>query len=328
MRDNIIKGNFMKAKIFLLFFTFIGIMVFSQNNNEPIVIDDAVRLVEYYPGSTGISKVALLEEESKLKFFTNLPILDGATALYPVYASFVTAVYPKRYYYPYNNDSIVKCSTTSLAYDNLLEGKVDLIFCTEPSRQHLEKAKELGVEFNLTPIGRDAFVFFVNKNNPIENITSLQIRDIYSGEITNWNEINGINETIIAYQRPENSGSQTALQIIMEKRQIMEPIKETLAGGMGEIIDRVSSYINYKNAIGYSFLFFTTEMVKNQEIKLLGIDGIFPSKETIQNNTYPFSGLFYAITLGNETENVRKFIDWILSAQGQYLIEKTGYVPW
>jgi phosphate transport system substrate-binding protein len=317
----------MKVKIIFISLLLTGVMLFSQNNNDPIVIEDAVRLVEYYPGSSGISKIAILEEESKLKLLTNLPILDGATALYPVYSSFVTAVYPRKYYYPYNNDSIVKCSTTSFAYDYLLDGKVDIIFCTEPSMQHLEKAKELGVEFNLTPIGRDAFVFFVNKNNPIKNITSLQIRDIYSGETTNWKEINGVDETIIAYQRPENSGSQTALQIIMEKSKIMEPIKETLAGGMGEIIDRVSSYKNYENAIGYSFLFFTTEMVKNQEIKLLGIDGIFPSKETIQNNSYPFSGLFYAITLGNETENVKNFINWILSEQGQYLIEKTGYIP-
>jgi len=67
-------------------------------------------------------------------------------------------------------------------------------------------------------------------------------------------------------------------------------------------------------------------MVNNQQIKLLAIDGIVPSTETIQNNSYPFSGFFYAITLGNETENTKLFIEWILSEQGQYLIEKTGYV--
>lgn len=204
---------------------------------------------------------------------------------------------------------------------------VDIIFCTEPSEYHLNKAKELGVEFNLTPIGKDAFVFFVNKDNPIENLSSSQIRDIYSGKTKNWYHISGIEKNIIAYQRPENSGSQTALRSVMEETPIMEPIKETIAGGMGDMVNRVSSYRNYENAIGYSFLFFTTEMVIDQEIKLLAIDDITPTKANILNGTYPFSGYFYAITIGNRNENVNLLIEWILSEQGQYLIERTGYVP-
>jgi phosphate transport system substrate-binding protein len=107
----------------------------------------------------------------------------------------------------------------------------------------------------------------------------------------------------------------------------MEPLKEHLVGGMGGIIEQVSDYRNYLGAIGYSFLFFTTEMVKNDEIKLLSIDGIMPSIETIQSDEYEFTGYFYAITTGNETETTRRFIEWILSEEGQYLIEKTGYIP-
>jgi phosphate transport system substrate-binding protein len=113
----------------------------------------------------------------------------------------------------------------------------------------------------------------------------------------------------------------------MGKIPLMEPLKENVVGGMGGIIEQVSAYRNYPNAIGYSFLFFSTEMVINDEIKLLSIDGIMPAKETIQSNEYVFSGEFYAITVGNETENVKEFIEWILSGEGQYLIEKTGYIP-
>ena len=132
----------------------------------------------------------------------------------------------------------------------------------------------------------------------------------------------------IPYQRPKDSGSQTIMEnIIMGNTPIMEPLKENVVGGMGGIVERVSDYRNYINAIGYSFLFFTTEMVKNDEIKLLSIDGIMPSRETIQSNKYPFSGPFYAITTGNETENTKRFIEWILSEEGQYLVESTGYIP-
>jgi phosphate transport system substrate-binding protein len=106
----------------------------------------------------------------------------------------------------------------------------------------------------------------------------------------------------------------------------MEPLKENVVGGMGGIIEQVSVYRNYANAIGYSFLFFSTEMVNNDEIKLLSVDGIMPAKETIQSNEYVFSGTFYAITTGNESENTKRFIGWMLSGQGQSIVERTGYV--
>jgi phosphate transport system substrate-binding protein len=261
--------------------------------------------------------------------------LDGATALYPVYASFVQAIYPDNIIGPngasiYNEfyRGIVKCTQTPSAYQNLINGDVDIIFCAEPSRRQIEQAAEKGLAFNMTPIGKDAFVFFVNKNNPVNNITFEQIRGIYSGAIINWEDIGGENHDIIPYQRPKDSGSQTVLEnIIMGNTRLMEPVSENVAGGMGGIVEKVSNYKNYTNAIGYSFLFFTTEMVRNDEIKLLSINGVMPSRETIRSDEYQFSGTFYAITTGNESENTKKLIEWILSEEGQYLIERTGYVP-
>jgi phosphate transport system substrate-binding protein len=67
-------------------------------------------------------------------------------------------------------------------------------------------------------------------------------------------------------------------------------------------------------------------MVRNDKIKLLSINGVFPSKETILNETYFYTDVFYAITTDTKNENVNAFIDWILSEQGQYLVDKTGYV--
>jgi phosphate transport system substrate-binding protein len=101
----------------------------------------------------------------------------------------------------------VKCTQTPQAYENLINGDADIIFCAEPSKDQIVKAAENRITFNMIPVGMNAFVFFVNKNNPLNNITSEQVRAVYSGEITNWSSINGIDEPIIAYQRPENSGS-------------------------------------------------------------------------------------------------------------------------
>jgi phosphate transport system substrate-binding protein len=98
---------------------------------------------------------------------------------------------------------------------------------------------------------------------------------------------------------------------------------------MGDIINKVAVYRNFSNAIGYSFLFYSTEMVKNDQIKLLSIEGIFPSRETIQNGSYPFSDSFYAIynDTDNKNRNIESFIEWMLSSQGQELVSKTGYIP-
>jgi phosphate transport system substrate-binding protein len=302
---------------------------------KPEPVYDNVSRWDYQPFSEK-TKVATLHTESTLKLEENLPILDGATALYPLYAAFVQAVYPKAEYpisgkwdmeYKTVIQPIVTSSRTSTAYDNLIDGKVDIIFCAKPSDKQTEKAHEKGINYNMVPIGREAFVFFVNTHNKVSNLTIDQVRGIYSGEITKWSEIGGRNQSIEVYQREKNSGSQTMLESIMTGKQLIVPLTEEVLNFMLDIVTEVSNYRNYNNAIGYSFLFYTTQMVKNNQIKLLSINGIYPSKETIQNNEYPYSDVFYAITINTENENINKFIEWILSEQGQYLVSKTGYIP-
>ncbi|MFV0418587.1 MAG: substrate-binding domain-containing protein [Dysgonomonas sp.] len=291
-------------------------------NSIPVISDQGVDLTKYEP-FTKESLTVALNEPSELKIEDNLPVIDGATALYPLYAAFVQATYPEKGYKL--NESEIWCGTTPEAYNNLIEGIADLIFCAKPSDDQIEQAAKKGKTFKMTPIGREAFVFFVNKDNPVKELTTDQVRGIYSGKIKNWKELGGKNDEIKAYQRPKNSGSQTMLERIMGNNSIITPIETEMASGMGDIINYTADYKNYKNAIGYSFLFFSTEMVNNNQIEVIKIDGVYPSKETIKNGKYPFSGDFYAITTDTQNENVEKLIEWILSPQGQYLVEKTGY---
>jgi len=281
-------------------------------------------LREYQPFEVG-NKIARLPEQATLRLEADLPRIDGATALYPLYAAFVEATYVKKEYD--FRDSEVTCTKTSNAYSRLINGEVDLIFVAGPSQQQLEEAKSKGIELQLTPIGYEAFVFFVNSKNRVADLSVDQIQAIYSGAIANWKEVGGRNEQIRAFQRPENSGSQTMLQRIMEGKTLMSPPKENVVAGMGGIIARTANYKNYRNAIGYSFLYFATKMVKNNEIKLLKINGINPGRQTIRNKAYPFTATIYAVTAGSPNPNAQKLIDWILSPQGQYLIAETGYTP-
>ena len=320
----------MKQKLLSSFIMMLFGILFTACPKEPKpddtpIVGHDVDLWQYIPFSEG-NKLATLPGTASLQLVNNLPKLDGATALYPVYSSFVQATYPSTGNYNLSQGVVIN-STTPYAFTNLINGDVDIIFTAPPSQNQIATAAEKGKTFNLTPIGRDAFVFFVNKNNPVDNLTIEQIQGIYSGAITNWEQVGGNNIEILAYQRPPNSGSQTALEYIMADIPIMEPPTNRTGQTMTGIFEEVIAYRNYGNAIGFSFLFFTTEMVNSNEIKLLSIEGVLPTRETIQSGQYPFADSFHAITTGNETENMQKFIDWILSEEGQYLIEKTGYVP-
>lgn len=309
--------------------------IFHYDQSIPKVTQDDYEIFNNYQPFTEQFKGITLD--STLKLTDNLPRIDGATAFYPIYASFVQNIYPKGVYEYWNysgeegkvegEESLVVCSKTPNAYQRLIEGKTDIIFVLGPSEKQLQAAKEAGVEFEMTPIGKEAFVFFVNSKNPVEELSIEQIQKIYSGAITNWKEVGGKNDSIRAFQRPEGSGSQSALLRLMGDIKLAEPLEEDLVSGMGGIIRQTADYKNYKNAIGYSFRYYSTELVQNHQIKLLAIDGIQPTKENILNHSYPINNDFYAITLkGHENPNIDRIIEWVSGGQGQKIIDEIGYV--
>ncbi|MEK3936867.1 substrate-binding domain-containing protein [Sporosarcina sp. FSL W7-1349] len=294
------------------------------HKTRPVIQDGYVSTYDYAPFQEG-TKAVSLDQPATLKLAENLPILDGATALYPVYSAFAQAVYPEKEYDQYNSE--VMSNRTGKAYDNLLNGRADIIFVLSPSEAQLAKAERMGKELKLTPIGQEAFVFFVNARNPVQGLTTDELKGIYSGKITNWKEVGGKKKSIRAFQRPEDSGSQTALQHFMGDVPIMDPPVEDIASLMGTIIDQVSDYKNYNNAIGFTFRYYSTQMVKNNAIRLLQVDGVDPNVDTIRSGDYPLTNEFYAVTAGSDNPHIEPFLEWIVSAQGQEIVEKTGYVP-
>ncbi|MDR1285203.1 MAG: substrate-binding domain-containing protein [Campylobacteraceae bacterium] len=260
----------------------------------------------------------------KFNLDDNLPKIDGATALCPIFFSAHKAIYPQMQ----NHYEYINCSSTPYAYERLINGEADIIFALSPSDKQIQMAKEKGVELVLMPIGKEAFIFLTNKKNPVKNLSVEQIRQIYTGKITNWRELGGENEKILAFQRNQNSGSQTAMEnYIMKGLDFKEPIREVFYGSMGGMIEGVADYRNAKNAIGYSFRYYATVMNSDENIKLLSIEGIEPTVENIKNNTYPFAAEFYIVSMRNISKNGQKLIDWFLSEQGQTLVKNVGYVP-
>ncbi|MBZ9535416.1 substrate-binding domain-containing protein [Cytobacillus oceanisediminis] len=322
------KRTAKKANLFILIISMsivIGHILFVKYDRSlEVVSSQDTDLTEYIPYSEG-TKVVQLNEESTLKIEGNLPKLDGSTALYPVYAGFAQAVYPEKDYSI--EESEVVSSQTGEAFERLLNKEADIIFIPKPSEQQYKLAESHGVQLKLTPIGREAFIFFVHAKNPIETLSVEQIQDIYSGKITNWKEVGGNRKKIRAFQRPAESGSQTALIRVMGGKPLMDPPTKDVVSAMEGIINETADYQNKSDAIGFSFRHFSEEMVRNGKIKNISVEGIPPTIETIKDGSYPFINEFYAITLeDNDSPQVDRFLKWMLSEQGQRIVSETGYV--
>ncbi len=302
----------------------------AYQDTVPTVSIQDVDLSDYAPFHG--EKRTLLDKSASIVIKNDFPVLDGSSALYPVYGAFAEALNPDLKQYIFINgekyyNKYIQCNNTANAYENLIKGKADIIFVSPPSQKQLDDAKKAGVTLNMTPIGKEAFVFFVNRKNPVSSLTLLQIKDIYADRIKNWKEVGGRYRKIRAFQRPEGSGSQTALQKLMYGDTIMKAPHRDVPAGMGGIVRRVADYQNYGGAIGFSFRFFLLGMMHEENIKILEIGGIYPSEANIADNKYPLTAEFYAVTAGSKNQNVKKMIKWILSAEGQEIIRKTGYFP-
>ncbi|OAZ49396.1 PstS family phosphate ABC transporter substrate-binding protein [Paenibacillus polymyxa] len=257
----------------------------------------------------------------------DFPVVDGATAAIPFAQdmlheltgmSKVRAAHELRF------------NTTHQAYVNLIEKKADLILVAGPSDEELRLAKSRGIQMKLTPIGWDAFIFLVHKGNPVNGLSSEQVRSIYEGSIRNWSEVGGKNQPIVAYQREENSGSQTYMQKkVMKGHDMAEPPRELRIGIMGEMINAVADFNKDHNALGYSFYYFANVMHNRQEVKFLSIDGVEPDKERIRSKQYPFTAQLFVVTREGEKPraSMQRLLEWLQSEEGTRAIEKGGFVP-
>ena len=270
-----------------------------------------IKVEEYLPFDEN-SKI--VKKDSTLKITEDIPILDGATALLPLYSAFAHAIYPEDSVHfdgtKYTDSSSVQFTDTKYAYYNLIDGSVDIAICAAPSPSILEYAKKQNVELELIPIGYEAFVFLNHVDNPVTNLTVEQIRNIYSGKIMFWNEVGGPLRLIYPLTRPEASGSQSAMISFMKGTEIKKnPIQ------------------SFGSAIGFSFRFYVEDLVGNSKVKMISVNGIEPTRENIASKTYPITVQFYAVYRKDNTNpNVQKVIDFMLSDEGQEIINETGYV--
>lgn len=268
------------------------------------------------------------EEISTEPIFTkdNYPRIDASTAIQPL-----TEAIKKNFV---SSGDVDKMKTeyldTHYGFLGVVDGTRDVCFMSYPSDEEMAYAKEKGVELEIVRATNSAFVFIVNVNNPVNNLTLDQIKDIYSGKITNWKDVGGEDAEIIPYQRPVNSGSQSGmLQLVMKGIPLMDPPTMELTVGMGDLVDAVAQYDNSRYAIGYSYYYYVNTMYKRDTIKILAIDGVPANRETIRTGEYPIMTSGWLVFRKSEPDSsmTRKWVDAVISERGAKIIDEAGYVP-
>jgi phosphate transport system substrate-binding protein len=227
-------------------------------------------------------------------------------------------------YEEYDNDH-----NRTKAVTMLRNRPVELLLATEPSQDELRMASEAGIELTVEPICKDAFIFIVNADNPVDSLTQEQIRGIYSGKITHWSEVGGENEEIKAFQRTPNSGSQTAMENTVMDGIKMIPAKQAETySAMSGMVNGVAEYQNGKSSIGYTYKYYLDVLYGNEDVKVLKIDDIAPDADNISASSYPYTTNYCGVIRSEDKDKTAgKFLDWMLSAEGQKVISAAGYVP-
>ena len=215
---------------------------------------------------------------------------------------------------------------THSAYVNLINKDTDFIIVARmPSDDEIRQAGLRGVKLDIRPVALDAFVFLSHVDNPVKSLTLDQIRDIYTGKTTTWDELGGIGE-INAYQRNPNSGSQELMDdLVMQGRRMVDAPDMIFPGMMGPI----NAISNDPQGLGYSVYFYASFMLPDENIKLLGIDGVVPTSETIASGDYLLATEVYAAVRADmPTDSTAVMLrDWLLTDDGQDAVEESGYVP-
>ena len=298
-----------------------GVLTACSGSSEPA---SSASTAPDSPASSAASEV------TAAPFLTveDFPALDGSTACIPLMAQMMADTTGRDLV---EAQSIISVSTTAYAWENfgLYDTDTQMLVVYEAPDYVKKELEEAKAELESKPIGRDALVFIVNENNPVKSLTQQQLKDIYAGKITNWKDVGGEDLDIVAFQRSEDSGSQTLFKkLLIQDGELMDPPTELAPAAMGELVDSIAAYNNSANAIGFSVYYYIDQMYSQPGLRLLAVDDVTPSNDTITDESYPLCNEFYAVIHPDAAADSpeRILYDWLDTDAGQDCIKKSGYV--
>ena len=274
-----------------------GVLTACSGSSEPA---SSASTAPEPPASSAASEV------TAAPFLTveDFPALDGSTACIPLMAQMLADTTGMDLE---EAQSIISVSTTAYAWESfgLYNTDTKMLVVYEAPDSVKEELEAANVQLEQKPIGVDALVFIVNEDNPVTDLTQQQLRDIYAGKITNWKDVGG------------------------QGGELMDPPTELAPTAMGELVDSLAAYNNSANAIGFSVYYYIDQMYSQPGLRLLSVDGVMPSNDTLADGSYPLCNDFYAVIRPDAAADSpeRQLYDWLDTEAGQACIKKAGYVP-
>jgi phosphate transport system substrate-binding protein len=201
----------------------------------------------------------------------------------------------------------------------LINGTTDICNASRPMKKsEIQKLKErFGVTGVEIPVAKDGLSVYLHKSNSVSGLTMKQLKDIYQGKITNWKEVGGKDAKIILYSRENNSGTYVFFKDNVLGGGDYAATAQNLPG-TAAVVNAVSKD---PNAIGYGGAAYA------KSIKFANINGVAPSEETVKSGKYPLARYLYIYLRNKPTGSMKKYIDWILSSEGQKVVSEVGYFP-
>ncbi|MBN2487459.1 MAG: PstS family phosphate ABC transporter substrate-binding protein [Methanosarcinaceae archaeon] len=205
----------------------------------------------------------------------------------------------------------------------LIDGEVDIAMASrEMKPSEIENARSNGIDPVEHTVCWDGIAVAVNPENTVSTLTLSQVRGIYNGSITNWEEVGGTDLKIVAISRDSSSGTYEYFKENVLEGEEYRP-DALIQSATGAIVLEVSQN---KNAVGYIGIAYLDESVKAIS---LNSDGtyVLPSAETVKTGAYPLARPLYFYTNGEPTGLAKTFLDYVLGPDGQGIVSEIGYIP-
>ena len=202
----------------------------------------------------------------------------------------------------------------------LIDKTADIGMASRPAKpEEITTAKAKGVDLKPTTVAYDGIAVIVNAANPIKGLTRKQVEQIFTGDITDWSAVGGSPGKLSTYTRNTSSGTYAEFKELAMKKRDYARDSQKMAGN-----EQIASEVaKNANGVGYVGLAYT----KAEGIKVVPIDGILPSKETVLDKTYPYARPTFFYTNGEPAGTAKEFIDFTASDAGQKIVAQVGFVP-
>ncbi len=247
-------------------------------------------------------------EEKKL-------VIQGSTTVLPI-AQKCAEVFMQKH--PEANIS-VRGGGSGVGIAALIDGICDIADSSRPMKdKEIKKALEKGVDPVAHVIAMDGIAVIVHPSNPVNELTLTQLKDIYTGKISNWSELGGKNQKIVVISRDVASGTFECFNKLVLKKERVRPdaLLQASNAAVLSVVKRTKGAIGY---VGLGYL--------SPEVKALKIEGVTPSQDTVLKGTYPISRPLFMYTNGKPKGLAKDFIDFVLSKEGQKIVKEQGFIP-